>query len=77
MYKRCKERKVRAMKAIKVLLIFITIYFLVLNATIALFLLFQFLWENVKDSFAFPMLIIASFMNTFRITFDLIKSNYF
>jgi hypothetical protein len=67
----------RAMKAIKVLLVFITIYFLVLNATIALFLLFQFLWENVKDSFALPMLIIASFVNAFRITRDLIKSDYF
>lgn len=65
------------MKAIKVLLVFITVYFLVFNVTIALFLLFQFLWENVKDSFALPMLIIASFVNTFRITFDLIKSNYF
>lgn len=65
------------MKAIKVLLIFITIYFLVLNATIALFLLFQFLWESVKESFALPALILASFVTTSRITFDLIKSDYF
>lgn len=65
------------MKAIKVLLVFVTVYFLVFNATIALFLLFQFLWENIKDSFALPMLIIASFVTTSRITFDLIKSNYF
>lgn len=65
------------MKAIKVLLIFITIYFLVLNATIALFLLFQFLWENVKDSFALPAMIFASFVTTSRITFDLVKSDYF
>lgn len=67
----------RMMKAIKVLLVFITVYFLVFNATIATFLLFQYLWENIKDSFALPALVICSFLTTFRITRDLVKSDYF
>lgn len=63
------------MKAIKVLLAFIVAYFLVFNATIAIFLFFQFLFENIKDSFALPALAIGSFLTTFRITRDLIKSD--
>lgn len=67
----------KAMKEIKVLLVFITVYFLVSNATMALFLLSQFLWENVRDSLAYPALILASFLTTSRITFDFVKSDLF
>lgn len=66
-----------AIKAIKVLLVFVTVYFLVFFATAALFLLFQYLWENIKDSFALPALVFSSFLTTSRITFDLVKSDYF
>ena len=63
------------MKAIKVLLAFAVVYFLVSNAIIALFLFSQFLRESVKDSFVLSTLIIGSFIATFIITRDLIKSD--
>lgn len=63
------------MKAIKALVAFLVVYFLVLNATVAIFLFFQFIWENIKDSFALGALAIGSFLTTFRITRDLIKSD--
>lgn len=65
------------MKAIKVLLVFIDIYFLIFCVTCSLFLAALFLWENVKHSVALPVLAICSFVTTFRITFDLVKSDYF
>lgn len=63
------------MKAIKVLLVFIDIYFLIFCVTCSLFLDALFLWENVKNSVALPALAICSFVTTFRITRDLIKSD--
>lgn len=63
------------MKAIKVLLAFAAVYLLVSNAIIALFLFSQFLRESVKDSFVLSTLIIGSFIATFIITRDLIKSD--
>jgi len=63
------------MKAIKVLLAFAAVYLLVSNTIIALYLFSQFLRESVKDSFALSTLIIASFIATFIITRDLIKSD--
>ena len=63
------------MKAIKVLLAFAAVYFLVSNAIIALYLFSQFLRESVKDSFVLSTLIIGSFIATFIITRDLIKSD--
>lgn len=65
------------MKAIKVLLVFIDIYFLIFCVTCSLFLAALFLWENVKHNVALPALAICSFVTTFRITFDLVKSDYF
>ena len=63
------------MKAIKVLLAFAAVYLLVSNAIIALYLFSQFLRESVKDSSALSTLIIGSFIATFIITRDLIKSD--
>lgn len=63
------------MKAIKALVAFLVVYFLVFNATVAVFLFFQFIWENIKDSFALGALAIGSFLTTFRITRDLVKSD--
>lgn len=65
------------MKAIKVLLVFIDIYFLVFFVTCSIFLAALFLWENVKHTVALPVLVLSSFVTTFKITFDLVKSNYF
>ena len=65
------------MKAIKVLLVFINIYFLVFCVTCSIFLAALFLWENVKHTVALPVLVLSSFVTTFRITFDLVKSDYF
>lgn len=63
------------MKAIKVLLAFAAVYLLVSNTIIALYLFSQFLRESVKDSFVLSTLIIGSFIATFIITRDLIKSD--
>ena len=63
------------MKAIKVLLAFAAVYLLVSNTIIALYLFSQFLRESVKDNFALSTLIIGSFIATFIITRDLIKSD--
>lgn len=65
------------MKAIKVICAFVTVYFLVFCVTCSIFLAALFLWENVKHTIAFPVLVFSSFVTTFRITFDLVKSNYF
>ncbi len=62
-------------KAIKVLVAFIVVYFLVFNATVAMFLFFQFIWGNIKDSFALYALALGSSITTFRITKDLFKSD--
>lgn len=66
----------KAMKAIKVLLVFIDVYFLVFCVTCSLFLFALFLWENIKDSVALPALAICSFATTLRITRDLIKFRF-
>lgn len=63
------------MKAIKVLLVFIDIYFLVFCVTCGMFLAALFLWENVKHNVALPVLVLSSFVATSRITFDLVKSD--
>ena len=65
------------MKEIKVLLIFIVIYFLIFCVTCGMFLAALFLWENVKHTVALPVLVLSSFVTTFKITFDLVKSDYF
>lgn len=70
-------KKGATMKAIKVLLVFIDIYFLVFCVTCSIFLAALFLWENVKHTVALPVLVLSSFVTTFRITFDLVKSDYF